>query len=750
MVRQHPQNCSVDAIHAECGVGHRPVWSKELHSRLDTELADAVAVFGKTVPDTIAATVKRLARENDLPDPESLFATLPLNGNGQLPFHQAEHAIELAGLSCAPIHGARLPKKVHQLPALIRLSDDSVAIIYEAAKDQVLLWKADAAEPVWTDTAEVDSVYVGQAIHIGGAAVRARGVDDADVPKTSRDNWFWSELRKLQPEFYPVFGAAFIINILAFALPLFSMNVYDRIIPNRAVSSLWVLAIGVLLAFAIDFALRMARSSLLDELGRKLDLKLSEKIFGKLVNMPLSGRTGDTGRMVRRVSEFEIVRDFFASTTAVLLVDILFLVVFVGLIAILAGWLAMVPIVIIAIMFFAGQILQRKMIAATLDAQIDAGLQHSLLVEAISGAETLKATAAEGRVIGRWRNLARVSAQTQERLRHLNATAVTLANMCQQVTSIALVIGGFYMFDAGKISMGAIIAIVMLAGRSLAPAGQLAFLMTRGRQALTVLDSLGGLMDKEDERSFGSRSVVPTVREGHIRLDDVSFTYPESNQEAISGLNLIIKPGEKIAIIGRVASGKSTLGRLLCGLYYPDAGSLLIDGLDNRQYRPINLRSQLRFVGQDAELFSGSIKDNLLMGAPNADDAALIDALRRVGADEFLGRDDGGFDRGTGERGRNLSGGQRGFLVLARALAAPSKLLFLDEPTGAMDMRTEMSFVERLKTATYPGQTLIVSTHRHAVLSLCDRLIVMDRGKIVADGPREEIMAQAMAKGVGA
>jgi len=750
MVRQHPQNCSADATHVECGVRHRPVWSKDLHSRLDTKLADAVAVFGEIAPDTIAAAVKRLARENDLPDPESLFMTLPLNGNGQLPFHQAEHAIELAGLSCALIQGPRLPKKAHQLPALIRLNDDSVAIIYEAAKEQVLLWKADAAEPIWTDIAEIDSVYVGQAIHVGGAAVRAHGIEDSDVLKTSRDNWFWSELRKLKPEFYPVFGAAFIINILAFALPLFSMNVYDRIIPNRAVSSLWVLAIGVLLAFAIDFALRMARSTLLDELGRKLDLKLSEKIFGKLVNMPLSGRTGDTGRMVRRVSEFEIVRDFFASTTAVLLVDILFLVVFVGLIAILAGWLAMVPVVIIAIMFFAGHVLQRKMIAATLDAQADAGLQHSLLVEAISGAETLKATAAEGRVIGRWRNLARMSAQTQERLRHLNATAVTLANMCQQVTSIALVIGGFYMFDAGKISMGAIIAIVMLAGRSLAPAGQLAFLMTRGRQALTVLDSLGALMDKQDERSFGSRSVVPTVREGHIRLDDVRFSYPESNREALSELNLVIKPGEKIAIIGRVASGKSTLGRLLCGLYYPDAGSILIDGLDNRQYRPINLRSQLRFVGQDAELFSGSIKDNLLMGAPNADDEGLIDALRRVGADEFLGRDDGGFDRGTGERGRNLSGGQRGFLVLARALAAPSKLLFLDEPTGAMDMRTEMRFVERLKTATYPGQTLIVSTHRHAVLSLCDRLIIMDRGKIVADGPREQIMAQAMANGVAA
>ena len=720
-----------------------------MYNRLDSELADAVEVIEKIMPDSIVAAVKRLARENDLPDPGSLFQTLPMDSKGRLPFHQAENALELAGLTTAPLVNGRFPKKAEHLPALIRLNDDSVAIVYETTRDQALVWKSESADAVWTDLTDLESWYVGQAIHVSGNAHRLRSADEGWL-KSARDSWFWGELSKLRRQFYPVFGAAFLINILAFALPLFSMNVYDRIIPNRAVSSLWVLAIGVLLAFAIDFALRMARSTLLDDLGRTLDLKLSEKIFGKLVNLPLSDRSGDTGRLVRRVSEFEIVRDFFASTTAVLIVDLLFLVVFVGLIAVLAGWLAMVPVVIILIMFFAGKVLQSKMTAATLDAQADAGLQHSLLVEAISGAETLKATAAEGRVIGRWRNLARMSAQTQERLRHLNATAVTMANMCQQVTSIALVIGGFYMFDAGKISMGAIIAIVMLAGRSLAPAGQLAFLMTRGRQALTVLDSLGGLMEKQDERSFGSNSVIPTVREGHIKVEDASFAYPQSSREALSGINLEIKPGEKIAIIGRVASGKSTLGRLLCGLYYPDGGAVLVDGLDNRQFRPIDLRTQLRFVGQDAELFSGSIKDNLLMGAPNADDDGLIDALRRVGADEFLGRDDGGFDRGTGERGRNLSGGQRGFLVLARALALPSKMLFLDEPTGAMDMRTESMFVERLKTATYPGQTLIISTHRHAVLSLCDRLIVMDRGKIVADGPRDHIMKQAMEKGTAA
>jgi ATP-binding cassette, subfamily C, bacterial LapB len=717
-----------------------------VYERLENEVAAVLEGVGLAMPDTIMAAVRRLARENELPDPGSLFQTLPLDSKGRLPFHQAENALELAGLTTAPISGARFPKKAEQMPALIRLNDDSVAIVYETTRDQALVWKAEAAEPVWTDLAELESYYVGQAIHVSGNASRLRSGDEGWI-KSARDNWFWGELSKLKRDFYPVFGAAFLINILAFALPLFSMNVYDRIIPNRAVSSLWVLAIGVLLAFAVDFALRMARSSLLDELGRKLDLKLSEKIFGKLINLPLSDRSGDTGRLVRKVSEFEIVRDFFASTTAVLLVDLLFLVVFVALIAVLAGWLAMVPLVIIAIMFFAGKVLQGKMTSATLDAQADAGLQHSLLVEAISGAETLKATASEGRVIGRWRNLARMSALTQERLRHLSATAVTLANVCQQVTSIALVIGGFYLFDAGKISMGAIIAIVMLAGRSLAPAGQIAFLMTRGRQALTVLDSLGTLMEKQDERSFGSSSVIPTVRDGHIKLEDATFSYSQSSREALSAINLEIKPGEKIAIIGRVASGKSTLGRLLCGLYYPDEGAVLVDGLDNRQFRPIDLRQQLRFVGQDAELFSGSIKDNLLMGAPNADDDALIDALRRVGADEFLGRDDGGFDRGTGERGRNLSGGQRGFLVLARALASPSKLLFLDEPTGAMDMRTEASFVERLKTAVYPGQTLVISTHRHAVLSLCDRLIVMDRGRIVADGPRDQIMKQAMEKG---
>ncbi len=700
------------------------------------------------VGDPLIAALARLAREFELPDPSILLKGLAVNSDGTLPFHQAENAADLIGLQYDTLPMGTLPAKSRHLPALIR-TREGAAIIYERNKDQALLWSLGHDEPVWQDIDAVEADFAGHSLHILGNAHIRKGEDGGTV-EALRGHWFWSELYKLRREFYPVLWAAFLINLLAFALPLFTMNVYDRIIPNRAISSLWVLAIGVLLAFGVEFALRMARAGLVDELGRKLDLKLSEKIFGKLINIPLADRTGDTGRMARRVAEFEIVRDFFASTTIVLLVDFAFMIVFVAMIAILAGWLAVIPVVIIAAMIAAGIVLQRKMTSVAIDAQHDAGLQNSLLVESIAGAETLKACAAEGRIVSRWRNVASMSAQTQERLKRLSTLSVTLASLCQQITSIALVIGGFYMFDAGTISMGAIIAIVMLAGRSLSPAGQLAFLITRGRQALTVLDSIEKLMVSTDERTAGSQSVIPQVREGHVRVEAMHFTYAGSTNPALSNVNLTIKPGEKIAIIGRVASGKSTLGKLLCGLYYPESGSVQVDGLDNRQFRPADLRANLRFVGQDAELFNGSIKDNLLLAANQADDAQLIAALRRVGADEYLGRDAGGFDRLAGERGRGLSGGQRSFLLLARAMVTPSRLLFLDEPTGAMDSTTEKFFIEKLGSALYPDQTLIVSTHRQAILSLCDRLIVMDGGRIVADGPREKIMAQAAAQGAAA
>ena len=461
-----------------------------------------------------------------------------------------------------------------------------------------------------------------------------------------------------------------------------------------------------------------------------------------MLNLPLATQRGSTGALARRVTDYEQVRDFFASTTVVLITDIFFLFVFVGLIAVLGGWLAVIPIVSMAIMLAMGWTLQRRMSLAVADAQVDTSLLQTTLIESIGSLETVKACRAEGRMLGKWRRLSASNAYTQEEMRKLTATAVNLATLCQQGTSIALIIGGFYLFNAGIISMGAIIAIVMLASRSLAPVGQLAFLMTRGRQAFVTLNSLQLLMDQQDEREKGSRSITPEIRDGRLQLDHAGFRYPETEREALAAISLTIEPGERIGLIGRVASGKSTLGRLLCGLYEPTAGSYRIDGLESRQYDPHDLRASLRFVGQDAELFSGTVRENLLVGGGEANDAAIIEAVKKSGADAFIGRDATGFDFHIGERGARLSGGQRSFLVLARALVTPAHLLFLDEPTGAMDSQTEQMFVDRLRGAIPAGQTLILATHRMAVLSLVDRLIVMDNGRIVADGPRDDILAQ--------
>ena len=630
---------------------------------------------------------------------------------------------------------------VQRLPAILELSDDRAAVLLEVKSGEGLVHAPGLAEPVWVKLDDLQTAFTGKAVAVEADPTRERA-NERPWDKAKRTHWFWSEVWKERGEFWPVMMAALIVNLLALAVPLFTMNVYDRVIPNKAIPTLWVLALGVALALAFDFALRIARSRLVDEIGRNLDAKLSQKLFEKVMNLPMASRQGSTGALAKRLSEYEMVRDFFASTTVVLLVDLSFLLIFLIFITILAGWLVAVPLVGIALMAFAGYTLQKKMGRSAIDAQADASLQHSVLVESIGGLETLKAARAEGQMLGRWRRYSAMTAATQEELRRVTAVAVNLTSSSQQLISVGLLIGGFYRFNAGDMSMGAIIAIVMLAGRAMSPVGQFAFLMTRAKQAMTTMDSLQQMMEADDERQTVARSIVPEIRVGHIELDNVDFAYPGSSVNALNAVSLKIEPGERIGIIGRVASGKSTLGRVLCGLYTPTGGVMTVDGLDSRQYHPHQLRNEFRFVAQDSELFSGTVRDNLMLGAAQADDQQLIDAVVRSGADIFLSRDAAGFDLPVGERGSRLSGGQRSLLVLARALVSPSRLLFLDEPTGAMDTQTENYFIERLRNALVPKQTLIVSTHRHQMLNIVDRLIVIDGGRIVADGPRQEILGR--------
>jgi ATP-binding cassette subfamily C protein LapB len=698
--------------------------------------------------DPVLDCLTFLARRADRPSsPVLLRAGLALSATGTLPFHQVEPALDQVGMRGELVSRRRFAGwRLQQLPAIVEMTEERAIVLLEMKAGDALIYAPGTAEPMWVPVGEIEPAFTGNAVVVEPDPTQERA-GERPWDKIRRTHWFWSEVWKVRKEFWPVLLAALIVNLLALAVPLFTMNVYDRVIPNKAVPTLWVLAIGVFLALGFVFLLRLARSQLVDEIGRRLDAKYSQKLFEKVMNLPMADRQGSTGAFAKRVSEYEGVRDFFASTSVVLVVDIAFLVIFLVLIAVIAGPLVFVPIVGIAAMLALGVILQRRMAGAALDAQADSSLQHSVLVESIAGIETLKSARAEGQMLGRWRRYSAMSAATQEKLRRLTSVAVNMASVCQQAISVGLVVGGFYLFQEGNISMGAIIAIVMLAGRAMAPIGQFAFLLTRGKQSMTTLDSLQKMMEANDERQVAARSIVPEIRAGHLELKNTSFRYPGASVDSLSAVNLKIDPGERIAIIGRVASGKSTLGRLMCGLYAPTDGEMLVDGLDSRQYHPHQLREVFRYVGQDAELFSGTVRDNLMLGAAKADDQQLVDAVVRSGADIFLSRDAAGFDRPVGERGALLSGGQRSLLVLARALVSPSKLLFLDEPTGAMDTQTELYFIEKLKTALAKDQTLVVSTHRNNMLSLCERLVVIDAGRIIADGARDEVLAKLQSTG---
>ena len=692
--------------------------------------------------DPVLDCLAFIARREDRPSsPVLLRAGLALDTDGLLPFHQVEPALDQVGMRGVVTHRRLKRWKSRDLPAILDLEGGRAAVLLEISNRQALTYAPGLAEPVWVPLSELEEKYAGQAIIVEADPTQER---DGERPwdKAKRTHWFWSEVWKARRDFRPVIIAALVINLLALAVPLFTMNVYDRVIPNKAESSLWVLAIGVAVALIFDYLLRVARAGLVDEVGRKLDERYSQKLFEKVMNLPMAERQGSTGAFARRVSEYEQVRDFFASTSVVLMVDIAFMGIFLVFIALLAGPLVFVPIAGISLMLIAGFSIQKAMGRTAIDAQADSSLQHSVLVESIAGTETLKSARAEGQMLGRWRRFANMSSNTSQRMRRLTAVAVNLASVAQQAMSVALVIGGFFLFNAGEITMGAIIAIVMIGGRALAPMGQFAFLMTRAKQASATLDSIQAMMEAPDERNQVRRTVVPEIREGRIEMHGASFRYPNASTDSLSDFRLSIQPGEKVGIIGRVASGKSTFGRLVCGLYPPTEGSITVDGLDSRQYHPHQLREAFRFVGQDSDLFSGTVRDNLMLGAARATDEQLIDAVRRSGADIFLSQGASGFDLDVGERGSRLSGGQRALLVLARALVSDCKMLFLDEPTGSMDTQTEKYFIDHLRTALKPEQTLLVSTHRHGMLSIVDRLLVIDKGRLVADGPRDAILAK--------
>ena len=536
--------------------------------------------------------------------------------------------------------------------------------------------------------------------------------------------------------------AAFLVNMLALAAPLFTMSVYDRVIPNGAIPSLIALAIGLGLAIAFDFLLRVVRSRIIDMTGKKVDVVLAANIFDHMMSVRMDKRPPSVGILANQMRDFDSVREFFTSGTVVSATDLLFAVLFIVVLFVIAGPLAWIPLAMLPVMIIIGFLIQRPLGRAMQRLQAESAARHGILVESLSGIETVRAVGGEGRVQGMWERSVAATARSSEDVQFWASLALTSASVATQLTSLLMVVVGVFLILDGQLSVGALVAANMLAGRVLGPIAGIAAVITRATQTTAALRSIDRLMGLERERPPEKIFVAREITQGSIEFQNVSFSYPNSPAKALDGVSFHVRPGEKIGIIGRVGSGKTTVGRLATAFYPPSEGSILIDGIDIRQYDPADLRAGIGFVLQDTDLFYGKLRDNITIGRPAATDEEVLAAARLSGVETFIAGHPQGYDLMIAEGGRSLSGGQKQAIGLARVLIRKPRVLFLDEPTAHFDVRSESEFLERLKLLAKGEMTIIVSTHRPSLLSLVDRILVFDKGKIVADGPAQQVLTR--------
>jgi ATP-binding cassette subfamily C protein LapB len=668
----------------------------------------------------------------------ALTSGLPL-AQGRLTPQLFVRAASRVGLSAriAKRRIDELPKIL--FPVVLLLKDNNAVVLLEHDGETATLALPETGKGVVKATLKS---LVGR--HTGYAILvkpEYRAVKEGGPAKASQ-HWFWSSVAPLWPAYVQVFLAAALINILVITSPLFVMNVYDRVLPNKAIATLWVLAIGMGLVVIFDFILKTTRYAILGNAGRRADVILASRIFSHVLNMDVGKRPLKTGEFANQLRDYEMVREFFTSNTVVTVTDFLFIGLFILVIYYIAGIVALVPLVAVLLVIGIGLLLQVPLNSSVRKAQAEATHRHSLVIEALNGLETIKCARAEGQFQQQWEQFIGHNSRTAETMRSWSTLAMNATGIIQQLVSVGVIIMGVYMFSEGDVSSGAIIAAVILSSRAVAPLGQIASTLSRAQQAFHAYKALDRIMALPTEGDGEDRHMNRRIAEGRIDFDNVTFAYPGSDAPALKDFDFKIEAGERVGIIGKIGSGKTTIGRLLSRLYLPTSGMLMIDGVDIRQYHPSEVRRAVAFISQDTALFFGSLRDNIVLGVPHISDDLVLRAAEFAGVADFAKTHPKGFNMQVGEGGRFLSSGQRQAVVLARAFLLDPLIMFLDEPSGSMDMASERLLIQRLKAAFRPEQTVIVTTHRYNVLALVDRLVVIDNGRIVADGPREEILAK--------
>ena len=631
------------------------------------------------------------------------------------------------------------------LPAVILLQDEKACILQSMDRD------ANEAEIVEPETGgvvrmplkELEALYTGHVIFMRPEFQMSEGsrreLDDRD------GHWFWGTLWRSARIYRDVLLASLLINLFVLANPLFVMNVYDRVVPNHAEETLWVLAVGVLVVYLFDFGLKMLRAYFIEIAGKKSDVLLSARLFEKVMGMRYDAMPASVGAFASNLREFDSIRNFLSSTTNTVLIDIPFMLLFLVVISWIGGPLVVVPAAAIPIILIYALMVKpslRRSIERTFSSTAQ---KNGTLVESLTAMETLKTQRAASPMQGRWEESVGYIARWGLRSRMLSSSVVSVAGLVQQLASVLLVIFGVYMIMDQTLSMGGLIACVILSGRAIAPLAQVASLIANYEQSLKALKTLDEIMQLPDEYDGERRYIHRPDLKGGIELKEVDFTYPGTEYGALHKLSFRLQAGEKVALIGRIGSGKSSIQKLLLGLYRPTSGAIEIDGIDMNQIAPSDLRRCIGYVPQDVMLFAGTVRDNITIGLPQASDEQILKAARLAGVESFVNKHPLGFDMPVGERGSALSGGQRQSVALARALLHDPSILILDEPSNSMDNASEDALRRQLKS--FIGEkTVLMVTHKMSLLDLVDRLIVVDGGRIVADGPKDSVL-EALKQG---
>ncbi len=574
---------------------------------------------------------------------------------------------------------------------------------------------------------------------------------DSPQPKTGTPaqgrygHWFWGPLAASRSLYVQVLIAALLTNVFALGTSIFTMIVYDRVLPHNAVDSLIALIVGVIVIFACDFVIRTLRGYILDVAGSRADMAIGDALFDHVIELDMRAKRGSIGSLANVMKEFESVRDFLTSATLTTLIDIPFALIFLAAVWMIGGPLVWVPLIVIPSILIVGLAVQPAMRRLTESGQQDGQNKHTVLVESISGIETIKSLGIGPIMRARWQKAIAHQARIGLKTRFLGQISTNFSNLATQISQVAVVSMGVFMVAKGQIGMGAIIACTILAGRAIGPLTQLSQLATRANYSYASYKALARLMNEPREQRADPTAEPKQPADGSIDLLQLSFRYPQQEKGGLEGIHLSIAAGERVAIVGRVGSGKTTLSRLLLSLYQPTEGEVRIGGVNARDIDPGDLRRHIGVVMQEIWLVSGTVRQNIALGAHRASDEAILEAARIAGVHDIVSGHPDGYNLMLGERGEGLSGGQRQAIAIARALVGKPSILLMDEPSSAMDINAERSLIERLKPAL-GSSTLVLITHKATLLELVDRVIVMDQGRVMADGPKAQVLAASNAR----